>query len=239
MFLPVHAHRPRFGTQSLAAAIRAFGVAAIFAQHHAHVQLVLLALHLREEPIHALEPVLPPPRACRAAPSRALPRAVRARARPCGTPSSAACLRSSVNQVRYLGRFHGSIAPPCQRQALVGNHQIHVEVDGVAESLAARTRAKRIVEAEQPRLRFASRPMAVRALIAPRESEAAAAPLPLHAEPLRRSLRRLAIGDLRRIHDARAILCTHHDPIHQHKHRQREVQIEQRFRRGEFKDLSR
>ena len=65
-----HAHRPRFGPQPLPAAIRALRVAAIFAQHHAHMQLVFLALQLRKESHHARES-LPPPRVCRAAPSRA------------------------------------------------------------------------------------------------------------------------------------------------------------------------
>ena len=39
-----------------------------------------------------------------------------------------------------------------QRQRAVGNHQIHVVIDGVAESLAAFAGALRIVEAEQTRL---------------------------------------------------------------------------------------
>ena len=51
--LAVDAHAARLGPQPLAPAIGALGVAAIFAEHHAHVQLVLLALHLRKKPVNA------------------------------------------------------------------------------------------------------------------------------------------------------------------------------------------
>ena len=47
---------------------------------------------------------------------------------------------------------HGSTAPSCNRQRLVGNHQVHVVIDGVAEALAALAGAVGIVEAEQARL---------------------------------------------------------------------------------------
>ena len=40
-------------------------------------------------------------------------------------------------------------------------------------------------------------------------------------------LARLAIGNLGSVHNARAVLPIHHDTIHQHKHRQRKVQIQQ------------
>ncbi len=39
-----------------------------------------------------------------------------------------------------------------EREAAVGKHQVEIEIDRVAESLAAGTCAKRIVEREKPRL---------------------------------------------------------------------------------------
>jgi hypothetical protein len=56
--LAVDAHAAGLGAQALAAAVGALGVAAILAQHHAHVELVLLALHLRKEAIDADEAAL-------------------------------------------------------------------------------------------------------------------------------------------------------------------------------------
>jgi hypothetical protein len=155
IFFPVaDAHRPRLGPQPLPAAIRALRVAAILAQHHAHVQLVLLALHLRKEAHHARKSIFAAQHrlACRF--RHLAPRHVQRHAQ------FRRALAQFVNHGRYLGRFHGSIAPPVKRQSRVGNHQVQVEVHGVAESLAARARAKGIVEAEQPRLRLAPRPMA-------------------------------------------------------------------------------
>ena len=49
----------------------------------------------------------------------------------------------------------------------------------------------------------------------------------------------LAISNLRRIHDARAVFGADDDPVQQHEHRKREVQIQQRLRRGELEDLPR
>ena len=56
--LAVDAHATRLGPQPLPAAIRALRVAAILAQHHPHMQLVLLALHLRKESIDARKAAL-------------------------------------------------------------------------------------------------------------------------------------------------------------------------------------
>ena len=72
----VDADAARLGPQALAAAVGTLGIAAIFAEHDAHMQLVLLALHLRKEAVDAGESC-----PCRAAPSRARLRAGRARAR--------------------------------------------------------------------------------------------------------------------------------------------------------------
>ena len=62
MFLPLDPHGASFGAQPLAFAFGAGGVAAIFAQHDADMQLVFLALQQREEAVHAEELCLPPSR---------------------------------------------------------------------------------------------------------------------------------------------------------------------------------
>ncbi len=59
-----------------------------------------------------------------------------------------------------------------QRQRLVRDDQIQVEVDGVAEALAARTGAERIVEGEQPRLGLLVADVALLALEALRKAQA-------------------------------------------------------------------
>ena len=51
--LSVDPHRASLGPEPLPAAIRALRIAAIFAQHYPHVQLVLFALHLRKEAVDA------------------------------------------------------------------------------------------------------------------------------------------------------------------------------------------
>ena len=48
---------------------------------------------------------------------------------------------------RLRPRFDGALV---ERETPVGNHQVQVEIDRIAESLAARTCAKRIVEREKP-----------------------------------------------------------------------------------------
>ena len=113
--LAVDADGAGFGAEALAAAIGALGVAAILAEHDAHVQLVLLALHLRRRSRRRRRSC-----PCRAERFRALLRAGRARGRREGCPASAACLRSSVNQGRYLGRFQGSMAPSARVRLLSG-----------------------------------------------------------------------------------------------------------------------
>ena len=112
---PIQPHRTRLGAQPLSAALRALRVTAILAQHHAHMQLVLLPLHLRKESVHALKRC-PLPRST-------VSRAASGRSRhgtSIGTPSSAACFFRSVNHDRYFGRFHGSIAPSFRVRLLSG-----------------------------------------------------------------------------------------------------------------------
>ncbi len=83
-----------------------------------------------------------------------------------------------------FGLVHGSTAPSSSVRSCVGDDQVHVEIDGVAEALAARAGAHRAVEAEQRRLGFDERHAAGLAL------ELLAEAQPLAATPRsRRSLR--------------------------------------------------
>src|SRR5437867_12574782 len=138
----------RFGAQTSPAAFRASRVTTESAQKNAHVQLIFLALQPVEESFDALVVVsriafqnqaallggqLPPSHVGGDAP----------RARP--------LLR--ILEERPIARlgpwFDGSVV---ERLAGIGDHQIQIEVDGVAETLAPRTRSVRIVEREKPRL---------------------------------------------------------------------------------------
>ncbi len=130
-------------------ALGAERVAAVFGEHDADVELVLLALEQREEAVHARE----------------------------GTSSvenKGLLLRGQIppgnverNAVRHaqLGAFRsdtsGIWAGSRDRSRLrrgfrlIGNDEVEVEVDGVAESLAAGAGAVGIVEGEEARLGLA------------------------------------------------------------------------------------
>ncbi len=130
----------RFGAQPRTAAIRAVGIAAITAQEHAHVDFVFLGFHFGEEIVNRLHHhgVLFGPQI----PVRHIPAHLAAR----GFPE----LHAEPLILRLGPGIHGAFI---ERQAGVRDHQIHVVIDGVAEALAARAGAHRIVEAEQARLR--------------------------------------------------------------------------------------
>src|ERR1035437_5341200 len=77
-----------------------------------------------------------------------------------GTPSSGACLRNSVNQGLYLGRFQGSVAallgglPVCVAATVggdpfVGKDQVRGEAHGVPKPRAGGTRAEGFLKAKK------------------------------------------------------------------------------------------
>ena len=123
-----------------------------------------------------------------------------------------------------------------QRQRLVRNHQVQIEIDGVAEALAARARAERIVEREQPRLRLFVADVALLALEALREAELLCS-FAFARRSLEQHFARFAITLLHRIDDAQARVRRNRDAIDQHQHRFGEIQIEQRLGRGELDHL--
>ena len=85
----------------------------------------------------------------------------------------------------------------------VGNDQVEIEVDGVAESLAARARAIGIVEREQPRLGLLVTDVTALALEAIREPDLSGG-FSLLRRRLKDHLSGFAIAALNRIHDAGA-----------------------------------
>ena len=194
------------------------------------MQFVLLALHLREETLHSLELSLAAQQNLAGFLGEFAPRHIHRNAK------GSRVLAKVGEPGAVFGPVPGIDGSAVQRQSLVGNDEIHVEIDGVAESLAARTGAERVVEAEQPRFGFAAGTMATRTLVGRGESKTRTLRGFFTRNHFENHFAAFAIGDFSGIDDARAILRTHYDPIDQHKHGQREVQIEQRFRSGEFKN---
>ena len=88
-----------------------------------------------------------------------------------------------------------------QSLGLVGNDQVEIEVNGVAETLATRARAIRTIEREQPRLGLLVADAAVLALEAIRETDLWAG-FVLAGGRLEDHLAGFAIAALNRIHDA-------------------------------------
>ncbi len=123
------------------------------------MELVLLALHLREEAVDAGEGPL--------AAQDNLARGFRQLAP--GHVERHAQLRRVLAELRKPGAVFGAIpgvdGAIGEREAFVGNDQVQVEVHGVAKALAAGAGAEGIVEAEQARLRFAAGAMAALAFI--------------------------------------------------------------------------
>ena len=193
------------------------------------MQLVLLALHLRKESIHAHEagyPLVVAAQDCLPRRLRQLaPRHIHRNAQLCRMFLQ---IRKPRPVLRPLPRIDGPFA---QTQSLVRNHEVQIEVHCIAESLAPRASPKRIVKAEQPRLRLLARPVAACALKRTRKSVTFALASFIAWNFFENDLATLAVSDLRRIHNSRPILSVDHNPIQQHKYRQRKVQIQQRLRR--------
>ena len=157
---------PRFASQAQAAAVGAHGIAAIAAEKDAHVELVLLALQVLEEAAHAPEVAVAADDEVLLLGGEVVPGNIERNAR---SARVAAHLRGQRPVLRLGPGLDGAFG---QRQRLVRNDQVQVEINGVAEALAARTRAVGIVEREQPRLRFFVLDVAVLAFKALREAQA-------------------------------------------------------------------
>ena len=118
-----------------------------------------------------------------------------------------------------------------QRQSAIGNNQIERIIDGVAESLAARTGPDRAVEAEQNRLRLAEFQVVVLAHEALTEEVAFA-----RARVVEDRIARFAIADFDRIDDALVQIGRDRYPVGEHINGLLPIDIEQRFGRREFEN---
>ena len=143
-----HAHVARFAAQPRAAAVRARLVAAIAAEEHADVDLVLLLLQPLEEAADAVVVVviaLDDEAALgfrQIGPRRVQPDVVRL---------GDALQRGQVRAIVRLGpRLDRALV---DRLGLIGHHQVQVQLDDVAEAVAGRAGAERVVEREEAGLR--------------------------------------------------------------------------------------
>ncbi len=171
------------------------------------MELVLLALHLREEAVDAGEGSL--------AAQHNLSR--RFRQLSPGHVERHAQLRRVLAKLRepgpVLGAVPGVDGAFGQAEAFVGNDQVQVEVHRVAEALAAWAGAVGIVEAEQARLRLAAGAMATLAFIRARKAMARVWGGIIAREFLEDDFAGLAVGDLRGIDDARAVVLADDNPV--------------------------
>ena len=227
--VPGHADRPRLFAQARPVAFGAGGVAAITAEENAHVQLVLLALQPGEEAFDAGEVLV----ACQD--FFAVSRFQLAPGVAGGDAFPAAEAPQLAQQVAIAGlgpRFDGAVG---QGLGAVGDDAVEVEVNGVAEALAARAGAIGTVEAEQARLRLgvggaaaaafetlAEAPLLVRLRVGPFHQEFAAT---------------LAVAEFQRVHQPRPDFGADRQAVHQHKDRAVEVYVQQRLGGGKLEHL--
>src|SRR5262249_23628017 len=123
--------------------------------------------------------------------------------------------------------------------------EIEIEVDRVPKSLTLRTSPIRIVERKKPRLRLLVADIAGFALKPLRKAKPCGAGAPardsvglLGTWLLEDNLTSLPISSLNGIHDARSSVSRNSESIDEDKHRLSKVNVEQRLRSREFKDLT-
>src|ERR1035437_4799426 len=230
--LAVQAHAAGLGPQALAAAVGALGIAAVLAEHDAHVQLVLLALHLREEAEDAGKTALAAQHDFAGRLGQVAPGHVERNVQLGGL------LAQVAEPGPVLGPVPGVDGAVVEAEPLVGDHQAQVEVQRVAETLAARTSAEGIVEAEQARLGLAAGAMAALALIRSRKAVARAGGGLVARNLFEDHLAGLAVGDLRGVDDAGAVVRTHDNPVQKNKRWKREVEVEERLGRRKLEDAA-
>ena len=217
-----YAHVQRLFAQAGALALRAQRVAAVTAEEDAHVQLVFLGFQVSEEAadeiVHQLALF-----AGQVGEGRAKAHLAAGGLAEIAEPRAEFRLRPGVDRAII------------ERKRFVGNHPVQVEIDGVAEALAARAGADRRVEAEQNGLRDC-------------EFHAARLALELLVEAQRPGRRggafedyftSLAITDFDRIDQALMQAGADRDAIHQHQDRLAEIDIEQRLGRRKLENPAR
>jgi hypothetical protein len=206
-------HVARLAAQPGAAAVGARLVAAIAAEEHADVHLVLLPLEPLEEAADALvvgAVALDDHAALFVGEVR--PWHVQADAVLLGRALQLGQVRAVV---RLGPRLDGALA---DRLGGIGHHEIEVELDDVAEAVARGARAERIVEREEARLRILVGDVAGAALEALRE-------LVRRGSPARRQLHRprraaaFLVGDLDGVGHPRTQIALDAQAVHDDAHR--------------------
>ena len=140
-------------------------------------------------------------------------------------PLRAPCLKFPSHE-RYLRlgpRLHRALV---ERQRLVGNHAVHVEIDGVAEALAARAGA-RPGELKLNRIGSGSAnsiPQVLHWNFSLKRSAFAA------RGALENHFAGFAIADFDGVDQALVQIRRDRDAVHQHEQRLREIDVQQRFR---------
>src|SRR6202040_2374689 len=137
----------RLQPQPAAIAGRAQRISAIAAQENADVKLVFLALQVVEKSAHTQKAAFTIQHPLLLLRLKFRPGQVKRDVRLLGIALQVGEERTILGLGPGLNRAFG------QSLALVRDHQIEIEIDGVAESLASRAGAVRIVEGEKPRLR--------------------------------------------------------------------------------------
>src|SRR5271170_6919172 len=147
-----------FGPQALAFALGTESVAAILAEHDADVQLVLLAFQVGEEAMDAEESIAAVEDEGLLVGFEVVP----------GSVHGNAMLLCRLLQFGEVGAIFGAIPRVdgtfFERLRLVGDDEVEVEVDSVAEALATRAGAEGVVEGEEARFGLAVDTMAGLAL---------------------------------------------------------------------------
>src|SRR6185312_3530278 len=124
-----------------------------------------------------------------------------------------------------------------QRLGPVRNHQIQIEINSVAESLALGAGPVRIIERKQPRLRLLITDVAKLAFKALREPESLRRLLIARCG-LKNYFSRFAIGGFNCVHNAGARIGCDRKPIHKQEHRFGEINVQKRLGRGKFENLA-
>ena len=221
---------PRFRAQARSSTRRTQRISPVTAQKHADVELVFLSLQALEESADSRKPVLAIHNYVLIFRAEFIPRHIQRN-------FSQSREAFEFREQRAIFRFGPGLNRTfIQSLAFVGDDQIEIEINGVAEPLAARTRSIGIVEGEQPRLRLIVSASVVLTFEALRKAE------PLKAFALARSrleddFSGFAIPDFHRVDDPRTSVRCDHQAVNQCEDRLRKIHFQQRFRTREFKEL--
>src|ERR1700722_5811638 len=197
----------RFGAQAGSLTVRASSVAAILAQHDAHVQLVFLLFELGEESVDAGERSLAVEHQGLLGASQFSPRSVERNA----------VLQGEFLEFRLKSAIFGP-RPGIDRAIVEGllfvrNNQVDIEIDGVAKAPASFARAVWIVKREEPGFGIAIGTAAKLALKGLGKTQALRFPALFTGHGFEYDFSRLTKADLGGADDPCSIVCRHDEAI--------------------------